>query len=146
MLFVERKHSGAIAGKPHERPEATRQAVSFTRFVSNQPTRGPAIEKRMSEIVPKRESNVRSDEIAVVDETTSYSHAQRPVGQCPVCRLEFRIIDAGLLFKHNLRIRCADSGLPPTSQRSSHSQSTGRFSQQPQAPSYSQNAARSKPS
>ncbi|KAI0981114.1 hypothetical protein GJ496_000628 [Pomphorhynchus laevis] len=26
MLFVERKHSGAIAGKPHERPEATRQA------------------------------------------------------------------------------------------------------------------------
>ncbi|KAI0983330.1 hypothetical protein GJ496_001079 [Pomphorhynchus laevis] len=27
MLFVEQKHSGAIAGKPHERPEATRQAL-----------------------------------------------------------------------------------------------------------------------
>ncbi|KAI0985906.1 hypothetical protein GJ496_010818 [Pomphorhynchus laevis] len=27
MLFVKRKHSGAIAGKPHERPEATRQAL-----------------------------------------------------------------------------------------------------------------------
>ncbi|KAI0986057.1 hypothetical protein GJ496_001534, partial [Pomphorhynchus laevis] len=27
MLFVERKHSSAIAGKPHGRPEATRQAL-----------------------------------------------------------------------------------------------------------------------
>ncbi|KAI0983662.1 hypothetical protein GJ496_010133 [Pomphorhynchus laevis] len=27
MLFVERKHSDAIAGKPLERPEATRQAL-----------------------------------------------------------------------------------------------------------------------
>ncbi|KAI0982225.1 hypothetical protein GJ496_004227 [Pomphorhynchus laevis] len=27
MLFVEWKHSGAIAGKPHERPDATRQAL-----------------------------------------------------------------------------------------------------------------------
>ncbi|KAI0982819.1 hypothetical protein GJ496_003039 [Pomphorhynchus laevis] len=35
MLFVERKHSGAIPVKPHERPEATRQAVSFTRLGYN---------------------------------------------------------------------------------------------------------------
>ncbi|KAI0982843.1 hypothetical protein GJ496_003719 [Pomphorhynchus laevis] len=27
MLSVEWKHSGAIAGKPHERPEATQQAL-----------------------------------------------------------------------------------------------------------------------
>ncbi|KAI0986565.1 hypothetical protein GJ496_006179 [Pomphorhynchus laevis] len=37
MLFVERKHSGAIAGKPHERPEATRRALCHLLGLLNNP-------------------------------------------------------------------------------------------------------------
>ncbi|KAI0987588.1 hypothetical protein GJ496_002759 [Pomphorhynchus laevis] len=64
----------------------------------------------------------------------------------PVCRLEFRITDVGLWFKHGLCTRYVVSGLPPTSQQASHSQSTVGFSQQNQAPSCSQNTASSEPS
>ncbi|KAI0981356.1 hypothetical protein GJ496_003906 [Pomphorhynchus laevis] len=100
----------------------------------------------MPEIVSMKESNVRSLEIVDVDKTISFSHAQRPVSQCPVCRLKFRITDASFLFKHGHPTHCAGSEISPTSQRSSHSQSTDGFSQQPQAPMCSKNTAKSEQS